>query len=250
MQAPIKENSSFNRKSLGKQIKRIRGDLTQVQFSEIVGASAAKISRWEDGINEPSASELVAIASFGDITVDELLGLKISRGSRDSAPNLTDNLIERIAQATAQRVAGELAKFSCGAVMNGEELMRISLSNLARARLSVLLTESLRQKRLTIQGAAVLAGIPEGEATVIFSQLVEQAITNSVQTNTEYPPIYFEAIAFVCCHVKHWEQDLFGHSVEIIPDTSHDSTEALILTLERPVGNGNGHPAGGVGLNF
>ncbi|HEY9598399.1 MAG TPA: helix-turn-helix transcriptional regulator [Cyanophyceae cyanobacterium] len=251
MQAPIKENSSFDRKNLGRRIKQIRGELTQVQFSEIVGVSAPKISRWEDGINEPSASELVAIAAFAKITADELLGIKNSKEVNDFVPNLTDNLIERIAQATAQRVAKELAKFPCETVINGEQQqMKISLSNLARVRLSVLLAESMQQKRLTVQGAVALVGISEGENAVFLGQLIEQIISNKVETNTEYPPIYLEAIAFLCCQVKRWEQNLFGYSVEIVPDTSHDSIESLILTLERPTGNGNGHPAGRLGLNF
>lgn len=249
MQTSIKENSSFDRKSLGRRIKQIRGELTQLQFSEVVGVSAPKISRWEDGINEPSASELVAIAAFAKITADELLGIKNSEEVNDFVPNLTDNLIERIAQATAQRVARELAKSPCETVMNGEQQMRVSLSSLARARLSVLLTESMQQKRLSAQDAAALAGIPEGENAVLFSRLIEQAISNRIQTDTEYPLIYFEAIAFLCCQVKCWGQNLFGHSVEIVPSTSHDSMESLILTLERPIGNGNGHPVGGVGLN-
>lgn len=106
MQAPIKEISTFDKEALAKRIKRVRGDLTQLQFSKVLGVSTAKVSRWEDGQNEPSASELVAIARFADCSVDELLGLgvvaPISNGGIDA------ELIERIAQATAQRVAKEL----------------------------------------------------------------------------------------------------------------------------------------------
>lgn len=108
MQAPIKEISTFDKGALAKRIKRVRGDLTQLQFSKVLGVSTAKVSRWEDGQNEPSASELVAIARFADCSVDELLGLGV--GAPTNGGFDPESLIERIAQATAQRVAKELCQ--------------------------------------------------------------------------------------------------------------------------------------------
>lgn len=114
MQVPIKEISTFDKGfdkgALAKRIKQVRGDLTQLQFSKVLGVSTAKVSRWEDGQNEPSASELVAIARFADCSVDELLGLGVVTPPSSGAVDA--ELIERIAQATAQRVARELSKQS------------------------------------------------------------------------------------------------------------------------------------------
>lgn len=107
MQTTIKEKPIFDKEGLGKRIKQIRADLTQAQFSKILGVSTAKVSRWEDGHNEPSASELWAIAQFADCSVDELLGLGVV-ATTSNGGGIDAQLIERIAQATAQQVIQKL----------------------------------------------------------------------------------------------------------------------------------------------
>lgn len=60
---------------LGKRIKAIRSELKldQSQFSELIGSSVSALSNWENGRNKPNDVMLHAIASIGDISVDELL---------------------------------------------------------------------------------------------------------------------------------------------------------------------------------
>ncbi len=58
--------------------KALRKDkvLTQEQIAEILGTSPQTISRWETGTSSPDIMMLPAIASYFDITTDELLGIK------------------------------------------------------------------------------------------------------------------------------------------------------------------------------
>lgn len=257
MNIVIGKKLEFDIQALGKKIKeiRIKREMTQAQFaqelSQVSSAeiSRVKVSRWEDAKNEPSASEVVAIAQFAKISIDELLGIKKSVSASNFDANLTED-IERIAQVIAQKVAGELAKNSqipCNTVKSGESGSMTSilpLSNLAQVRLRYLLRESLRQKKLSFKGAAVLAGYNGEEEVAFFSGMVE-LIIKGAEPESQLSLRFWNAIAFVCCRVKRWNQEtLFDHSAELIPDTSHDSIETLIETLERPVGNGQ--PCGGV----
>ena len=57
------------------QLRKEKG-LTQDQIAEVLGASPQTISRWETGTSCPDITMLPAIASYFDITTDELLGIK------------------------------------------------------------------------------------------------------------------------------------------------------------------------------
>ena len=58
-----------------KLLRKDKG-LTQEQVAEILGTSPQTISRWETGTSTPDITMLPKIASYFDITVDELLGIK------------------------------------------------------------------------------------------------------------------------------------------------------------------------------
>ena len=58
-----------------KALRKDKG-LTQEQIAEILGTSPQTISRWETGTSYPDIMMLPAIASYFDITTDELLGIK------------------------------------------------------------------------------------------------------------------------------------------------------------------------------
>lgn len=53
---------------------RIEHNLTQVDLAKIIGVSQTTIYFWETGTNEPTLSYLVRLASFFEITIDELIG--------------------------------------------------------------------------------------------------------------------------------------------------------------------------------
>ncbi len=50
--------------------------LSQRQLSKEIGTSQANLSRWEQGLNEPSIMECWKIANFFDVSIDFLCGRK------------------------------------------------------------------------------------------------------------------------------------------------------------------------------
>ena len=81
---------------VGERIKSIRLQMriTEREFGRLFDNPAANslVSRWEIGINLPNASRLGEIASFGGMTVDDLM-----HGKRDSISAFTmDDLINEI----------------------------------------------------------------------------------------------------------------------------------------------------------
>ncbi len=64
--------------SLGKNLKDWRegAGLTQSGLAHATGIHQCMISRWEAGVNLPSITDLVTLADFYRITLDELIGRK------------------------------------------------------------------------------------------------------------------------------------------------------------------------------
>lgn len=60
----------------GKVLKhlRIKKNLGQVALAKKFNVSQVIISMWENGLREPSMSNIVAIADFFNVSVDFLLG--------------------------------------------------------------------------------------------------------------------------------------------------------------------------------
>ena len=63
--------------SIGENIKRLRKerDITQEEFSEILGVSCQSVSRWENGLCYPDIELIPVIADFFGITTDRLMGI-------------------------------------------------------------------------------------------------------------------------------------------------------------------------------
>ncbi|MBP3619952.1 MAG: helix-turn-helix transcriptional regulator [Clostridia bacterium] len=55
------------------KILRKEKNLTQPQLAKALNVSNGMISFWENGIYEPTASNIIAVAKFFDISIDELL---------------------------------------------------------------------------------------------------------------------------------------------------------------------------------
>ena len=60
----------------GKKLKELRKakKITQKKLSEVLGYGYTAIANYESGRNEPSLQDLVRLADFLDVSVDELLG--------------------------------------------------------------------------------------------------------------------------------------------------------------------------------
>lgn len=69
-----KEKTEFKR-TLGEVLKeqRISKNVTQEFVAETLGVSRQAVSKWENGISDPSTSNLIAIAKLYGTTVEELL---------------------------------------------------------------------------------------------------------------------------------------------------------------------------------
>lgn len=70
-----REQKQIVKKSLGELLKenRIRCKMTQEFVSEALGVSRQAVSKWENGITDPSTSNLMAIARLYGISAEELL---------------------------------------------------------------------------------------------------------------------------------------------------------------------------------
>lgn len=55
---------------------RIDAGMTSDQLAKKIGVTKSTISFWENGVNEPKASYIVAVAKEFSVSSDYLLGLK------------------------------------------------------------------------------------------------------------------------------------------------------------------------------
>ena len=56
-----------------KQLRTIKA-IGQKQLAEVLNTTLKTVSHWETGYCEPSISQLVTLANFFDVTIDELVG--------------------------------------------------------------------------------------------------------------------------------------------------------------------------------
>ncbi|MBR3804009.1 MAG: helix-turn-helix transcriptional regulator [Clostridia bacterium] len=64
--------------SFSDNLKNLRKsqNLDQKKLAEILNVSSKTVSHWETGYTEPSINQLIAIANYFDITLDELMDRK------------------------------------------------------------------------------------------------------------------------------------------------------------------------------
>ena len=55
---------------------RMLAELKQAEAANALGVSEVTLSNWENGINEPKISYVVAMAKFFNVSADYLLGLE------------------------------------------------------------------------------------------------------------------------------------------------------------------------------
>lgn len=54
--------------------QRVKKGLTLNELSKEIGISIATLSRWENGINDITSDNLLALAKYFNVSIDELLG--------------------------------------------------------------------------------------------------------------------------------------------------------------------------------
>ena len=65
MKADFPHNLKFLRAAKG---------LSQKELAELLDTTLKTISHWETGYSEPSIGQLIALADFFDVTLDDLVG--------------------------------------------------------------------------------------------------------------------------------------------------------------------------------
>ena len=70
-----RKESAVIKKSLGEVLKNYRNKnkMTQEFVAEAVGVGRQSVSKWEQGISDPSTSNLFALAKLFGVSVEELL---------------------------------------------------------------------------------------------------------------------------------------------------------------------------------
>ena len=71
----VRKEKSGVKKSLGEVLKQHREEckMTQEFVAESIGVSRQAVSKWENGISDPSTSNLIALAKLFKISADDLL---------------------------------------------------------------------------------------------------------------------------------------------------------------------------------
>lgn len=72
---PLREEQSAVKRSLGEAIRahRARCQMTQEFVAESLGVSRQAVSKWEQGLSDPSTANLLALAKLFGISAEELL---------------------------------------------------------------------------------------------------------------------------------------------------------------------------------
>ena len=71
----VRQEKSQVKKSLGEVLKqhRMRCKMNQEFVAEAIGVSRQAVSKWENGVTDPSTSNLMALAKLYGITAEELI---------------------------------------------------------------------------------------------------------------------------------------------------------------------------------
>ena len=69
-----KQNARLDLKAIGRRIREIRGfDLTQIEFSEMLGIGQTQLSKYELGKSVPTAEILLKLKRHSGKTIDWIL---------------------------------------------------------------------------------------------------------------------------------------------------------------------------------
>ena len=71
----VRKEKNKTRKSLGELLKTYRTNckMTQEFVADRLGVSRQAVSKWENGVSDPSTSNLIALAKLYGVSVEEIL---------------------------------------------------------------------------------------------------------------------------------------------------------------------------------
>lgn len=86
----IREEKEQIKKSLSEVLKehRIRCKMTQEFVSEAIGVSRQAVSKWENGISDPSTSNLIALAHLYNVPAEELIQSAVPNYPQNGTPHI------------------------------------------------------------------------------------------------------------------------------------------------------------------
>lgn len=102
--------------NLGDNIIRLRHEkkLTQEDIASFIGVTKASVSKWENKLSMPDITLLPALATFFDVSVDELLGYQPQlndRQIRDIYIKLSEDFVNCSFEEAFTKVAEEIKKY-------------------------------------------------------------------------------------------------------------------------------------------
>lgn len=73
--APVRQETKTVRTTLAQKLRenRIRCKMSQEFVAEAVGVTRQAVSKWENGVSDPSTANLIALAKLYKISTEELL---------------------------------------------------------------------------------------------------------------------------------------------------------------------------------
>ena len=74
----ITNKKKYNGSMIGKKLKTLRNEstITQAELAKALNVTRSAVALWETDKTDPDISNLIAIAKYFSITVDELLGVE------------------------------------------------------------------------------------------------------------------------------------------------------------------------------
>lgn len=98
----------MNRLNIANNIVRLRHDkkITQEQLAKFIGVTKASVSKWENNLSTPDITILPQLATFFDVTVDQLLGYT-PQLSKEQIQNLYQKFGKDFAERPFEEVMNE-----------------------------------------------------------------------------------------------------------------------------------------------
>ena len=90
--------------------KRKESGMTQAELAEYIGVSKPAVSKWESGYSLPDITLLPVLASFFDISIDELMGYQPQMNERNMEA-INKKLIKNLSELSADTVFNECRSY-------------------------------------------------------------------------------------------------------------------------------------------
>ncbi len=105
--------------------KRREAGMTQSELAEYIGVSKPAVSKWESGYSLPDIALLPVLASFFDISIDELMGYQPQMNKRNIAA-VYEKMIKNLSELSADKVFGECRSYISKYYFCWELILKIS----------------------------------------------------------------------------------------------------------------------------